>query len=478
MLKVKSVVVTMPLPDDGRPDPITADTLIFRVTRDSLTLIGGSGRGSGWSGIVDLALADEPLASEVHRSSRPGRVDGGPDAVRVVGPYWARHALLIPVGGEHLVVFGGDEPLRDPDASLIPVAAQLVANLQQIAPAKLLADELEIVHAIRALMEYRPERLSETARHIAAMTAEPLSCEVGAVLVRHGSELIAEVITRDWPARLDADTIRGTLVTLFERAERGAVLEPDLEAEAGDALGRDQGLVARLALPIGRPRPFGVLVVAHAATRPRGFTDLCQRIGHSLADVAESLLIQAISREELAADRDRFAREARVDPLTGLANRAMWDELLSAEEARRRRYPHPVTIVSADLDNLKAVNDRHGHAAGDQIIRAAAEVLRSQARASDIVARVGGDEFLVLMPETDGRGGARYLARVRAAVRRTSLADGLVVRLSAGAASAKADEAMAAVVGRADASMYAAKRRRRSPVTVQHPQRKRVRPEC
>jgi diguanylate cyclase (GGDEF)-like protein len=452
--------MTTPLPDDVETHPVAADTLIFRVSPDSLTLIGGSGRGSGWSGIVELALAGEPLANRVHRSSRPARVDGATGAVRVIGPYWAEHAVLVPVGGEHVVVFGGPEPVREPDATLVPAAAQLVADLQQIAPTKLLADELEIVHAIRALMEYRPERVSDTARHIATMAAEPLSCEVGAVLVRHDGELVAEVVTRDWPARLDADAIRATLVNLFERAVEGAVLEPELEEEAGDALGREQGLVARLALPIGRPTPFGVLVVAHAATRPRGFTNLCQRIGHSLADVAESLLVQAISREELAADRDRFAREARVDPLTGLANRAAWDALLATEEARRNRYMHRITIVSADLDNLKAVNDRHGHTAGDQVIRAAAQALRSQARASDTVARVGGDEFLVLMPETDARGAARYLARVRAAIRRASLAEGIVVGLSVGTASAKPDEDMTSVVHRADGAMYAAKRRR------------------
>ena len=69
------------------------------------------------------------------------------------------------------------------------------------------------------------------------------------------------------------------------RTGQGAVHEPELEAEAGDALGRDQGMVARLALPIGQPRPFGLLVVAHAATRPRGFTNLCQRIGRSLVSI-------------------------------------------------------------------------------------------------------------------------------------------------------------------------------------------------
>ncbi|GEM_PF-2431739 len=437
-----------------------ADTLIFQISPAGLSLIGGSGRGAGWSGIVDLDLEQEPTAAQVHSSSRPARVGGTDQPVRVIGPYWAKHAVLVPVGGEHLVVFGSHEPLPDPDATLVPAAAHLVAELQQVSPAKLLADELEVVHAIRDLIEYRPETVVETARHIAGKAAEPLACEVGAVLLHHNGALVVEVVTRNWSEHLDLAAIRGTLVGLFERAERGAFVELELETATGDALGRDQGLVARFAVPIGRPTPFGVLVVAHAATRARGFTTLCQRIGYALADVAESLLAQAISREQLTADRDRFARQARIDPLTGLENRAAWDEHVSVEEARRGRYSRSVTVVSADLDNLKAVNDRYGHEAGDRLIRAAANLLRRHARGADRIARVGGDEFLILMPETDLHGAGRYLARVRAAVRRIQATEVSRLQLSFGAATAREGETLGAVIGRADAAMYAAKKRR------------------
>ncbi len=448
--------------DSGtEPGTVASDTLIFHISAARLRLVGGSGRGVGWSGIVDLPLDGEPDAARVHASGRPAHAGGGDEAVRVIGPYWAKNALLVPVGGEHLVVFGGDELLPDPDASLVAAAAHLVADIHQISPAKLLANELEVVHAIRHLMEYRPERVVDTARHIAAKAAEPLSCEVGAVLVQHEGQLVAEVVTRDWPAQLDPEGIRKTLLELFQRTEHGtALLELELEARAGDALGREQGLVARFALPIGRPEPFGVLVVAHAATQARGFTNLCQRIGHSLADVAESLLAQAISREALAQERDRFAREARIDPLTGLENRAAWETHLAEEEVRRGRYGRPVTIVSADLDNLKAVNDSEGHDAGDRLIRTAADFLRCHARGADHVARVGGDEFLILMPETDGAGAKRYVARMRAALRQLRATDNQCLALSLGVATADADETLAATAARADAAMYAAKKRR------------------
>jgi diguanylate cyclase (GGDEF)-like protein len=432
------------------------DTLIFRVSTENLSLVGGSGRGAGWMGIVDLPLAGEPLAARVIRSSRPTRFDTHADAARVVGPYWASHAFAVPVGVDHLVVFGSQEPLAESEATLVPAAARLVAELQQVSPDKLLADELEVVQAVRGVMECQSASVEETARHIAERAADPLSCEVGAVLVRSDGRLVAEVVTRDWPARIDAEAVRGTLVRLFGRVERGALLEPELESEADDALGRDAGLVARFAVPIGHPQPFGVLVVAHAATRPRGFTNLCQRIGHALADAASPLLLQAIAREELTIERDRFAREARTDRLTGLDNRAAWDELLAYEEARRSRYREDVSIVSADLDGLKAINDRHGHAAGDRAIRAAAELLRQTVRTVDRVARVGGDEFVVMLPETDEAGAAIFVDRLRAAAaKRLPRAGGL--QLSVGVATSRAGETLAQTQHRADTAMYEAK---------------------
>jgi diguanylate cyclase (GGDEF)-like protein len=119
-----------------------------------------------------------------------------------------------------------------------------------------------------------------------------------------------------------------------------------------------------------------------------------------------------------------------------------------------------VTIVSADLDNLKAVNDRYGHEAGDRLIRAAANLLRKHARGSDRIARVGGDEFLLLMPETDRQGATRYLTRVRAAIRRIQATEVSALQLSFGAATVREGESLASVTARADAAMYAAKKRR------------------
>jgi diguanylate cyclase (GGDEF)-like protein len=127
------------------------------------------------------------------------------------------------------------------------------------------------------------------------------------------------------------------------------------------------------------------------------------------------LLSQAAAREELSAERDRFAIEARTDELTGLANRIAWVEALARERKRRSRYRRPVVLMSVDVDRLKEVNDRFGHEVGDELLNGAASVLVRSLRDSDLVARIGGDEFGVLMPETSAEAMEQILERIQAA---------------------------------------------------------------
>ena len=91
---------------------------------------------------------------------------------------------------------------------------------------------------------------------------------------------------------------------------------------------------------------------------------------------------------------------ARTDSLTGIANRRYLIELANAEINRAGRYKHPFTVVHIDLDNFKTVNDRFGHNVGDALLRSVVSTIRNNIRATDIVARIGGDEFIILLPET------------------------------------------------------------------------------
>src|SRR5690606_1711473 len=114
-----------------------------------------------------------------------------------------------------------------------------------------------------------------------------------------------------------------------------------------------------------------------------------------------------------AARNRQLERLNRVDVLTGLRNRRGWNEALAAELARHARTRRPAVLMLVDVDNLKEVNDNHGHIAGDEVLRNVARVLEICARDIDTPARYGGDEFGVLLAETGLQGALRVAERVR-----------------------------------------------------------------
>ncbi len=140
-----------------------------------------------------------------------------------------------------------------------------------------------------------------------------------------------------------------------------------------------------------------------------------------LASMLSTLIHSELKAAEESRRRERLEVEALLDPLTRLANRRAWDQLMAREEDRCRRYGHPAAIFVLDLDDLKEVNDAHGHAAGDALLEHAADALREAVRESDVVARLGGDEFAIIAIECDVRGAKRLLARIREALDRRSV---------------------------------------------------------
>ena len=191
---------------------------------------------------------------------------------------------------------------------------------------------------------------------------------------------------------------------------------------------------------------FGVIVLL-------GVSALSLRMGamraHLKAQKAE--LEQALEQIRLLATQDE---------LTGLFNRRHMSTLLTQEQLRARRSGEPLCIVLMDLDHFKRINDGHGHHAGDAVLKGFAHAGRQALRGTDVLARWGGEEFLLMLPGADADQAASVVERVRAQLAATSFdaaAPGLTVTFSAGLARVEPGQTLEQAVERADQAMYRAK---------------------
>jgi two-component system cell cycle response regulator len=169
---------------------------------------------------------------------------------------------------------------------------------------------------------------------------------------------------------------------------------------------------------------------------------------------------------KLGETLEALRRLATRDELTGLLNRREYDRILAEEEERARRFGHPLGLVIIDIDHFKAVNDAHGHPAGDAVLAEVARRLAGAIRTVDRVARIGGEEFALLLVQTDGPAALEVAGRAISGVAGSPIqaAEGLAlsVTASAGVASLPSDAGTAAeLFAAADRALYAAKERGR-----------------
>jgi diguanylate cyclase (GGDEF)-like protein/PAS domain S-box-containing protein len=162
----------------------------------------------------------------------------------------------------------------------------------------------------------------------------------------------------------------------------------------------------------------------------------------------------------------RLVQQASIDPLTGALNRMRIEERGRQELMRSDRYGHKLSLVLLDLDHFKLVNDTHGHAAGDLVLSAFGDIARSCLRLTDLLGRWGGEEFVILLPDTGPAGAGQVAERLRANLQSFCFPAGVRATASLGVASRRPGENLAGLIGRADGAMYRAKQDGRNRVVI------------
>ena len=191
-------------------------------------------------------------------------------------------------------------------------------------------------------------------------------------------------------------------------------------------------------------------------------TRTADRIIHSLQLQIENARLNEQLRESLRTAK----RDATTDALTGLANRRVLDNTLETWQNRVVQNERNLSVLMIDLDYFKQVNDAHGHEVGDRVLRAFAEHVRHLLRVQDLFARHGGEEFVILLPDTTVEIARQIADRIRASLENTSLINSPPVSVTAsiGIAQHRSGEPIEAMMARADAAAYAAKHRGRNMV--------------
>ena len=268
--------------------------VLRRVTDTRFVHFGGSGRGAGWAGIVDVEIGESDALSSSLRTRSPARiVHAGKDLV--FGPYYANAAAFVPVTNDVVVVFGFEQAPESASDEALHAAATMAADaVGDVTPAKRLADELEELEAVRAALAVDTGDVREAMRTLGRVAAEMLSCELAAVYLAEGARL--EIADRGWSLRSRLESVEAALKGVLDDGRFPYCVQDASVVPLPSPLDEEGGIRSYYLLELqGLAR--GVLFVAHTDMAPRGFTLLCRRLGLRLADVVSAQLGVALTRE-------------------------------------------------------------------------------------------------------------------------------------------------------------------------------------
>ena len=439
-------------------------------------VFGRTGALEGW---VTAAYEDEQLASTIARQLNGARVLVRDGAVNVIsdGASAAGAPATISVAGRRWAVWA---PAPQPGSSLVP---WLILGFGLA-----LATTVSLILRQTSTRErYAARRLAEHDAGEAALgriaTLVAQGTAPGAVFAAVAEEVGTLLRTRDAVVvRFDQEQMRGVVVGAWSATGTpltGAVLSLDgTTASAqvfrtGRPVRTDVAHQSGLELPGPSAGPrlvTGVvaapIVVAGKLWGTVGASHEAQAVAHDAEQRLERfsrLIGLALSNADAW---EQLGREASTDALTAIANRRVFDDRLRAEMARAGRHDRDLSLALFDLDHFKQVNDIHGHPAGDRVLRAFAQLLAEHARQDDLVARVGGEEFAWLMPETDRDGAFSAAERLRLAFEQQQH-DGVgAITASAGVVTTGALSTPETLLSEADRALYEAKASGRNTTVV------------
>ncbi|CAN5614413.1 hypothetical protein BH23CHL7_BH23CHL7_07780 [soil metagenome] len=405
------------------------------------------GRAGPWSMAI-VPLRYEGRISGVIALLKAGVARYGDDDVRLLGVLSEQAAVAIE---NAKLLTNGKELVREMSALLdVTTAANLASDERSLAG--VLAVKVRAASRVDGCAIWRWHDDSTTLHALATdelhLPAEVDTAEYAGrrAVLRDGRPRLVQLETPDSMAAI-ADHASELIITPATGAEAQLLI--------------DQGFATMLVLPkVVRGRTTGLIeLYSRAEGRPIGSSEM-QALLTMAASVASNLdNARLLSQLQLAAD---------VDPLTGVNNHRYLQERLRQEAARAARSRSSLCVLMLDLDNFKPVNDRFGHAEGDRLLRSVATAIRHQVRTNDIVARYGGDEFVVIMPDTpEARArevAQRVVSGILATGHRLSNGDSVSIGASAGLAVYPDDGRTAAsLLQAADARMYEAKRGQLAP---------------